>query len=380
MRMKPPRPHPISFRRSLSLIGAATLLWSQAACAHSAPRVTPTPTTTRVAGPSATARVTIIPTHERETSTLQASSTQATMNTPGGNELLAQGQVTSPFGVAWSPDGNQLAVTSATGLYLFDPLDLSDPDIINSGKPLEFVGYSPDGMNIAASDNGVDVYVWNAATKDLVNTNGGFMNGIYALRYDRSGRLLVASQLGPAESLAVFSLFGNSNGGGLSIPGFEFGDPVALSPSGDEGAAPSGHGTIAVWNGSNSLVPRMEISVPASPVNLVYSPDGFVLGSVDEDCRAGVWDLRNGESTGSFEWCAELPRSMPNLAFSLDGKLLAVANNQGEVIIWDNSSSTVYRQMKIPEAKTLGIAFGPQGSSIAVLREDGLLQIWDLTK
>ncbi len=258
--------------------------------------------------------------------------------------------------------------------------DLASMRTINTSKPLQYLAYNHDGTEVAASDNSVSVFVWNTATQALANSDNSFMNGIYALRYDQADALLVASQLGPSESLAVFSLFNNTSGGGFSIGEFEFGDAIAIHPDGSEGAAPTRHGTIAIWNRSNSLTPRVEFSVAAWPDVLDYNPDGSVLASADEDCQARIRNSQNGEEIGSFQWCSTLPSSKPVLAFSPDGRTLAVGAGQGEILLWDIPSQSFVRELALPSTPILAIAFSPEGNRLGVLQSNGLVEIWDISQ
>lgn len=110
--------------------------------------------------------------------------------------------------------------------------------------------------------------------------------------------------------------------------------------------------------------------------DLQYSPDGTVLAAPHKDCVLRLWDPESGEVVQSFNWCEEPEGARGTLAFSRDGRLLAVADGQGNILVRDLSEAQTDQEIQLSPGRILGLAFDPSGDQLASLHEDGLLQIW----
>jgi WD40 repeat protein len=292
---------------------------------------------------------------------------------------LNQIAFTSAFAMAWSPAEDRLAVTTSRGLYLTTPLGaLDQAALIPSEKPLEYVAFSPTGHEVAASENGENVFVWDLSTRNLKYTMDSFINFTFGVFYDRGGKLLVAEDQAPADRVDILVFDEGQDAGFFAIPDTDRFSPLAINPNGDSIVAwNTGWRRFEIWG--TRLEPLRTFQALYA-FDLAYSPDGTLLAAVHQDCMVRLWKTDTVKMLDSFRWCDSQQDAYARLAFSPDGKALAVATNTGEILVWDVSSSAPVGQIAIPKAQILSAAFSPDGSRLALLRKDGLLQIWDIAE
>jgi WD40 repeat protein len=107
---------------------------------------------------------------------------------------------------------------------------------------------------------------------------------------------------------------------------------------------------------------------------IAFSPDGSLLASggcgtidVTGACNQGevlFWDPATGERVG--QPLTGHARSLNDLAFSPDGKLLATASTDKNVIIWDVATGQqVGQRLAAHKGPAASVAFSPDGSTLA---------------
>jgi WD40 repeat protein len=120
---------------------------------------------------------------------------------------------------------------------------------------------------------------------------------------------------------------------------------------------------------------------PAS--SIAFSPDGKTVTAVASgysgDLR--IWDAASGRvvrtlrrpqrrdpDTGGMHW----------VAFSPDGKTLAVAGTEGTIDLWDVPSWRITRTLAGHEGVVRRVVFAPDGKGLATGGDDGTVRLWDL--
>jgi len=154
---------------------------------------------------------------------------------------------------------------------------------------------------------------------------------------------------------------------------------LAFSTNGNLLAAGSRDGLIRVWSladlvGSDfSTHPIMSAEAHKKGVNtLVFSPSDGLFASAGNDAVARLWDIDTGENIetmigGTF--------TVPAIAFSPDGKVLAVVN--GDVVRLREVGAESILGSFLSETPLFSIAFSPEGDILAVGDINNQIRLWD---
>ncbi|MBO3748751.1 protein kinase [Streptosporangiaceae bacterium NEAU-GS5] len=109
--------------------------------------------------------------------------------------------------------------------------------------------------------------------------------------------------------------------------------------------------------------------------SLAFSPDGRLIAGVTHGGATDIWDVRTRQIT------VGLPDGdgFRNVVFSPDGKLLASGGKGSEIRLSDPATGRTVRT--ITDATGSGVAFSPDGSTLAAPDSDGTrsIRLWDVT-
>ncbi len=324
--------------------------------------------------------------------------------TTPGKELanLAVRGIGEPSCAAFSPEGRHLAV----GLYDGQIAILRIPSAVPEYQPprvVKLVDAAELALRPAAADTLQRDDIPEALLKkagrgdkekapvELVaifgedrHAQGHPGNHVFTVAISPDGKTLAAG--GTAELVRLTDLATGKPRRELALPGRSPRSNVwtlAFSPVGGLLAGATEHGHLTLWNAATGVLLPGPKSLDAPVTQLAFSPDSTILASTGHN-QGGVVRLWN-VATRERLFAAAVPASRDDIweawcvAFSPDGKTLAVGLESGSVWLWDVASRWRIATLTGLGGRVRWIGFHPDGRSLAVAGAlaGNLVYIWN---
>ncbi|MGW6153694.1 TIR domain-containing protein [Streptomyces sp. NPDC055144] len=342
----------------------------------------------------------------------------------------------TPQAVAFSPDGQTIAVAGVDSVQLWDVADpaspVARPELFTQSRDgVLSVAFAPDGTTLATGDSDGVVSLWDVSDPLRPRAGarlGGLAMPVGSLSFSPDGRTVAAAEGQDTEpgTVRLLSVSGSEQTSAFATVPSEGLFPPAFSPSSRLLAA--GGEPTTLWRVDDGGEPR-----PAAALESFYNPgqavafgsDGRTLFSglpvkawdtsdpahprdlspatVRTSGAAGVcvnpvlpllavgrrpreavqlWDVGDRERPALLGTLAGAVPQRQALAFSPDGELLVAPTRDGAVRLW-----RVARRGQpvavgdIPESggKTTALAFIAHRRTLLVGDESGTITAWDVT-
>ncbi len=239
-------------------------------------------------------------------------------------------------GVALSPDGQTAAASVRDNtVILWDIGSGKQVQVFtNHTRPVLSVAFSPDGRLLASGGADNTVQVWDLSGKRLVRTLTGHTDHVMSVAFSPDGRVLASAGIDR---------------------------------------------TLRLWDTGRYAERCVPLTHPSSVLQVSFSPDGAVVASAGLDGQIRTWDVIACSEMDSFE----AGSAVHSVSFSPDGRTLATADYSTRGVItvrmWDTDTST---QRLALESETKGslprIAFSPDGSLLAMAYGSRTPRVWTL--
>ncbi|GAA6617020.1 caspase family protein [Scytonema sp. NUACC26] len=242
--------------------------------------------------------------------------------------------------------------------------------------PINSLSFSPNGKVLASGSADVSVKVWDATTRQLMQTlpenPENKLGTNYVVNFSPNGKILAAAYA--TRKIKFWQIAQNGYEEIKPINPSMKGYSVNFSPDGSAIATILDDGVIKLWQFS-ALQKEIKLKEHTGVVySLSFSPDSQILASASEDNTIKLWSMTNYKVTHTLKGHTGAVR---NISFSPDGQILASASEDNTIKLWDRNGKELIA-LKGHSAPVLSLSFSPDGKYLISGSTDKTVLLWDL--
>ncbi len=301
-------------------------------------------------------------------------------------------------GLSFSPDGKTLATAEMefANQKIEAYVKLTEVEtgkeirrIKGAQNNLGAVTFAPDGKSLVYA-SGKTIYQCETATGKEIRQFDGPQGSVMALVFAPGGKTL-ASKGFPDQLIRLWEVASGKEAGQLGTPaggvgrgnaqvfvggfgGVAGGRDFAFSPDGKVVLAAAGN-TVCLWDVATSKELPL-VGGHRGPVqNILIAPDGKSLLSRGADNTIRRWD-----STGKELSRFPLPEGTTAVAFSPDGRTMALGNVDKTIRLHETATGKELRQLNGHVNGAAVLTFSPDSKTLASRGNDNSIKLHDVAK
>jgi eukaryotic-like serine/threonine-protein kinase len=161
--------------------------------------------------------------------------------------------------------------------------------------------------------------------------------------------------------------------------------PVAWSPDGATIASGGRDRTIRLWDPNTGAMTAVLRGHGSWILDLAFSPDsrwlvagaGNWAGTPTNGPEVKLWDYRQRREVRAYDGVKG--RRTTGVAFSPDGRTIAAGGSVGATRLWDVETGHTLRDFEgVSQMPATNVAFRPDGRMLAIGSDDGTAALWDI--
>ena len=294
---------------------------------------------------------------------------------PGARVRIGKGGAgRSDKAVAFSSNGQYLAVSSNVGIWLYDAVNYQEIALLSSLYSIYNIAFSPDGNAIVGVGRDQN-QVWSIITKEKIETfkASGGTDGYVAFSPD--GKTIVYS-IGRTIKLRDIVTKQEL----ITMESEDVIDTLSVSHDGALIAGAGWDGLVNLWDVfTGQLIHTFRHD--ARVTSIAFSPTENILASGSADTTVKLWNAITGTEISTIQ----NPDRIGAVAFSSDGKTLAwtgsgTPNLPDTINLWDMATQSLITVYEEPAVFSINcLAFSPDGKTfVTVDAHYDIVKVWDI--
>ncbi len=332
-----------------------------------------------------------------------------------GKPKLVNYATKSVRSIAFSPDGQTLAVSSDGEIALWDPETAQPKFILTENGNFYYLMFSPDGRSLAARSSlsleGTRIYLWNIDTTNIQNSGLRHIitdhnDEVSSVTFNLDGKILASG-----HDLEKIKLWDVENGRlKTTCDGYPYQlhvQSLAFAPNDETlvslniySQRSGGIAQILLWDAitgeyQKTLKGHGKAIGNSRPLahggGIAFSPNGklFVTGSLDGTIR--LWDTNTAlkgsviQRLGGRLFGPQKAKlqghtdQIFSVALSPDGHTVASGSKDKTIRLWDVPNRKLLATLEGHTEGIITVSFSPDGSTLATGCRNGSIHLWDPT-
>ena len=279
--------------------------------------------------------------------------------------------------VAFSSDGQRIAVASGSGVWLYDVVTLRELALFTGHtRWVTSVAFSPEGTMLASGSSDKTVKLWDIATGRTIATLEGHTGWVTSVAFSLDGTTLASVS---GQRVKLWDRVTKQHIATLvhthSVNSVVFSSDDTMLASGS-------------WGGNSSTDAGIVWLWDVSTRRNIATLEGHTGAVTSVDFSSNVSTLASGSFDGTIKlWNTAMQTNIATLkghtngvnsvAFSSDGTTLASGSFDGTIKLWNTAMQTNITTLEGHKGHDISVAFSPDGTTLISGGEDGV-KLWDV--
>jgi len=289
-----------------------------------------------------------------------------------------RGHESNVMDIAFSPDGQTIfsgSLDRTARLWTFESgrLEPKGP-VLQHSAPIRCVAFSNDGTKMASgseeSGGTNEIRIWDLRTS-TDRTFDRQDRTVLTLAFSHDDTRLASG--GDTANVDIWDVDSASIVKTIET-GLQNTQALEFSPIGDTLVLGDSRGVVALWN-KHGGVQRLGQHTGAV-LDLAFSLDGQVIASSSSDALIFLWDVARGDKVDVLRGHT---KPVNSISFSPNGKTLVSAGTDNSVKTWDLTHGQTVVHLAEHSAAVGSVAFSPtHPHTLASASEDGSVHLWNI--